>query len=113
MRGTKREREWKGWKGKEGERKRDWKERGGRKTEERRIGSGNGGWWVGCAWTREIREIMVARIRAPLVHTRPHAPGETDRRTVPMGPARHSAGNSLDNNHLLFLNGVDALPEPG
>lgn len=54
---------------------------------------------------------MVARIRAPLVHTRPHAPRETDHRTVPMGPARHSAGNSLDNNHLLFLNGVDALPD--
>lgn len=69
--------------------------------------------WAGCAWTREIREIMVVRIRALLVHTRPHAPRETDHRTVPMGPARHSGGNSLDNNHLLFLNGVDAVPEVG
>lgn len=76
-----------------------------------------GGWKVGrrhrvgvrCAWAREIREIMAARIRAPLVHTRPHSPRETDRWTVPMGPGHHSGGNSFDNNHLLFLNGLDAV----
>jgi hypothetical protein len=56
---------------------------------------------------------MVARIRTPLVHTRPHSPRETDHRTVPMGPGCHSGGNSPDNNHLLFLNGVDALLDAG
>lgn len=101
--------------GMEAEGEKEWGCSGPReKMKDRReaVGSG-GGWWVGCAWTREIREIMVARIRALLVHTRPHAPRETDHRTVPMGPARHSGGNSLYNNHLLFLNGVDAVAEVG
>lgn len=74
------------------------------------------GWWtvgVHCAWAREIREIMAARIRTPLVHTRPHSPRETDRWTVSMGPGHHSGGNSPDNNHLLFLNGIDAVVDAG
>lgn len=62
-----------------------------------------------CAWAREIREIMAARIRTPLVHTRPHSPRETDRsEQFQWGLVTSSGGNSLDNNHLLFLNGIDA-----
>lgn len=71
------------------------------------------GWSGLCMDSRDTRNNGSTYTRVPLVHTRPHAPRATDHRTVPMGPARHYGGNSLDNNHLLFLNGVDALPESG